>query len=175
MACNSNDAIDSKRLREAFGHFPSGVAALAAIVDEQRHVLVASSFTVGVSLDPPLVAVFVQKASSSWSSLSTANRIGISVLSIDHAQECRQLSGRDKAARFNGIETISTENGAIRMKGAAVWFECSIFDVHAAGDHDAVLLLIHDLEVEREIPPLVFHGSRFTKLAPDRSAALMTT
>lgn len=174
MSVISHAAIDPKRLREAFGHFPSGVVALAAVVDGQRHVLVASSFTVGVSLDPPLVAVFVQRSSSTWTSLSAARRIGVSVLSADHAQECRQLSGRDKSTRFNDIKTISSAKGAIRIERAAAWFECSIFDVHAAGDHEVVLLLIHDLEVEKETPPLVFHGSRFTQLAAEPAAGLMS-
>lgn len=168
------DRIDPKRLREAFGHFPSGVAALAAVVDEQRHVLVASSFTVGVSLNPPLVAVFVQKSSSTWPALCSAERIGISILGADHSQTCRQLSGRDKSTRFDGVETISTAGGALRIEGAAAWFACSVFDVHAAGDHDVVLLLVHDLEVERETAPLVFHRSRFTQLAVEPSSALMT-
>lgn len=172
MSVVSHAPIDSKRLREAFGHFPSGLAALASVVDGQRHVLVVSSFTVGVSLDPPLVAAFVQKSSSTWASLSAARRIGISVLSVDHSQICRQLSGRDKLTRFDGVETSSTAKGAIKIVGAAAWFECSIFDVHGAGDHDVVLLLIHDFEVERETPPLVFHGSRFTQLVAEPDATL---
>jgi hypothetical protein len=36
--------------------------------------------------------------------------------------------------------------------------------VHPAGDHDAVQLLIHDVQIEREISPLIFHRSRFTQL-----------
>lgn len=168
------DRIDPKRLREAFGHFPSGVAALAAMVGEQRHVLVASSFTVGVSLDPPLVAVFVQKSSSTWPALSSAGRIGISILGVDHSETCRQLSDRDKSARFDGVETISAAGGAIRIEGATAWFACSVFDVHDAGDHDVVLLLVHDLDVQRETLPLVFHRSRFTQLAGEPSSALMT-
>ena len=173
MSAVSQPTIDPKILRGAFSLFPSGVAALAAIVGEQKHVLLASSFTVGASLDPPLVAFFVQKSSSTWPSLSQAKRIGVSVLSIDHAHQCRQLSGRDKSTRFDGIKTGATTTGAIRIEGAAVWFECSVFDAYAAGDHDVVLLLVHHLQIEEEAAPLIFHGSRFTQLAVAPTAALM--
>jgi hypothetical protein len=40
-----------------------------------------------------------------------------------------------------------------------------VFDVHPAGDHDAIQLLIHDLLLEKENAPLVFHQSKFTQLA----------
>lgn len=158
-------AIGQQRLREAFSHFPSGVAALAAEIDRKPQVLVASSFTVGVSLDPPLAAVFVQKSSSTWSLLSRAERIGVSILGADHAETCRQLAGRDRSERFSGVERVASPTGAIRILGSAAYFECSVHDVHSTGDHDAVLLFIHDLHVARETAPLVFHGSRFTQLA----------
>jgi flavin reductase (DIM6/NTAB) family NADH-FMN oxidoreductase RutF len=171
MPLASHPAIDPKILRGAFSRFPSGVAALAATVDGQKHVLLASSFTVGASLDPPLVAFFVQKSSSTWPSLSRAKRIGVSILSIDHAHQCRQLSARDRSTRFDGTRSSSTISGAIQIEGAAVWFECSVFDVHAAGDHDVVLLCVHGLEVEEQVAPLIFHGSRFTGLAREPAIA----
>jgi len=165
MTVPSASNIGQQALREAFSHFPSGVAALAAIVEGERHVLVASTFTVGVSLEPPLAAFFVQKSSATWSVLSRAERIGVSILSVDHAAKCRQLASRDRLERFAGVETLSGTAGAIRIAGSAAYFECSVHGVHATGDHDVVLLLIHDHHVERETAPLVFHGSRFTRLA----------
>ncbi|TQR79565.1 flavin reductase, partial [Mycobacterium hodleri] len=47
-------------LRHVFAHVPSGVAAVSAIVDGVPVVLVASSFQVGISADPPLVLFSVQ-------------------------------------------------------------------------------------------------------------------
>ena len=44
-------------LRETFSHFPQGVAFIGAEVDAAPLGLVASTLTVGVSLDPPLVSV----------------------------------------------------------------------------------------------------------------------
>lgn len=163
-----------KKLREAFGHFPSGVAAIAALHEGEQHVIVASSFSVGVSLEPPLAAFFVQKSSSTWEYLAQAERIGVSILNSDHADMCLQLAGSNKQNRFNGIDTHITSSGAIRIPNASVWFDCSIYAVHPAGDHLAVQLLIHDLQTQKEHEPLVFHGSKFTRLAlPEPEFELM--
>lgn len=163
---SADNRMDHKKLREAFGHFPCGVAAIAAEHEGQRHVIVASSFSVGVSLEPPMAAFFVQKGSSTWPVLARAARLGVSILSADHAHVCRQLAGPDKQARFDGIRPHVSELGAIRLPGAAVWFDCTVGSVHPAGDHFAVQLLIHDLILQKERLPLVFHASRFTQLAP---------
>jgi len=158
-------SIDPQVLRETFGHFPSGVAAIAAEAEGERHVLVASSFTVGVSLEPPLAMFSVQKTSSTWPALADAGRIGVSVLGADQADICRQLAGRDRGARFDGIPLRVTQLGAVRLEGSAAWFDCSVHGIHPAGDHDIVLFRIHDLHVDKGTSPLVFHGSRFTRLA----------
>ena len=136
----TTDAPDTRLLRDTFGHFPSGVVALAATVGGSDAVLVASSFTVGVSLEPPLVMFAVQKSSSTWPTLRQAGRIGVSVLGNRHGALCRQLSGKDKAARFVGVPLERTDGGAILVDGSAVRLECSIHAEYPAGDHDIVVL-----------------------------------
>ena len=163
--------LDSKAVREACGHFPSGIAAIAAIHAGRPHVIVASSFSVGVSLEPPLAAFFVQKNSTTWGDLSKAPRLGVSILSVEHAAICRQLASRDKATRFRNVQTQVTKDGALHLLGASVWFDCSIFATYPAGDHDAIHLLIHDLSLEKKTAPLVFHNSQFTQLAAQAAYA----
>ncbi|MFX1671030.1 flavin reductase family protein [Paraburkholderia sp. A2WS-5] len=162
---NKPVGLESKVVREAFSHFPSGVAAIAAEHNGKPHVVVASSFSVGVSLEPPLAAFFVQKTSSTWSVLSKAPRLGVSILGVEHAAICRQLASHDKATRFQNVQTEATSEGALHILGAPLWFDCSVFDVHPAGDHYAIQLLIHDLSLRKEAAPLIFHSSRFTQLA----------
>lgn len=160
-------AEDTRLLRDTFGHFPSGVVALAATVGGEDSVLVASSFTVGVSLDPPLVMFAVQKSSSTWPTLRRAGRIGVSVLSQQQGTLCRQLSGKDKAARFAGVPVERIDGGAVLIEGAAVSMDCTIHDEYPAGDHDIVVLEVHASQIDSGITPLVFHGSRFRSLADD--------
>lgn len=160
-------SADSQQLRETFGHFPSGIAALAAEVDGERQILIASSFTVGVSMEPPLVMFAVQKSSSTWPVLSRANHIGISILGGDHAGLCRQLASKDKANRFVGVQTETTDGGAVLISGSSIWLECSIYSQHEAGDHDIIIFEVHALYTDKATEPLVFHGSRFRRLVAD--------
>ncbi|MDQ1130439.1 flavin reductase family protein [Microbacterium sp. SORGH_AS_0888] len=155
---------DTRALRDAFAAFPCGVAALAATVDGDRQILVASSFTVGVSQEPPLVMFAVQRSSTTWPVLARAQALGVSILGESHAEKTRQLASREKAARFVGIDTYTSERGALFLEGAAVWMECVVEDTHAAGDHEIVVLRVLGLRTEAH-RPLVWHRSSFTRLA----------
>lgn len=155
---------DVDALREAFAAFPCGVAALAAIVDGEAQLLVASSFTVGVSQDPPLVMFAVQRSSTTWPVLARAESLGVSILGESHADKVRQLASRNKAGRFDGIDTHVTESGSVFLEGAAVWMDCAVENVHAAGDHEIIVLRVRGLRTEAAHRPLVWHRSAFTRL-----------
>lgn len=58
-----HNKLTASSLREAFGHFPSKVVAIAAEVKGTREGLAASTF-VPVSLDPPPVSFCVQNTST---------------------------------------------------------------------------------------------------------------
>jgi flavin reductase (DIM6/NTAB) family NADH-FMN oxidoreductase RutF len=157
-------------LRRTFALFPSGVAAIAAEVDGAPRVLVASSFQVGISAEPPLVLFAVQRTSESWPVLRRATRLGVSVLGEAHEAACRRLASK-VADRFSGIPTETTASGAVLIGGAPVHLECSIEGGMPAGDHDLVLLRVHALATDPVAEPLVFHRSTFRRLTPSQVAA----
>lgn len=47
---------------------------------------------------------------------------------------------------------------------SSAWLDCSIEQETRAGDHDIILLRVHDLDADHAIAPLVFHGSQFRQL-----------
>lgn len=157
-------------LRSAFSGFPSGVVAIAATVDGVDEVLVASSFTVGVSLDPPLVMFAVQHTSTTWPVLRAAAggvagvRLGVSVLGEGHIATARQLAGRDRAGRLAGLAVSRSASGAVLLGEAPIHLECSVYDTHRAGDHDIVVLRVEDLAVDESVRPLLWHRSAFVSV-----------
>jgi flavin reductase (DIM6/NTAB) family NADH-FMN oxidoreductase RutF len=149
-------------LREAFGHFPTGVIAIAAEVDGTLEGLAASTF-VPVSLDPPLVSFCVQNTSTTWPKLKDRPRLGISVLGESHDEAARALAART-GDRFAGLRTVSSDNGAVFIEGTSVWLESSIEYSVEAGDHTIVILRVTDITVHPDVAPIVFHRSTFRRL-----------
>jgi len=156
-------------LRRVYGTFPTGVAALAALVAARPQGMAVSSFT-SVSLDPPMVLVCVAHTSTTCPSLARAARLGISVLAAGQEQACRQLSARGDGDRFAGLDWHATTDGAVLLDGASAWFECSVAQQTLAGDHDIVVLRVHDFDGNHAVTPLVFHGSRMRQLHPEPGA-----
>ncbi|SEG55543.1 NADH-FMN oxidoreductase RutF, flavin reductase (DIM6/NTAB) family [Actinacidiphila yanglinensis] len=164
-------AFTSTALRGVFGAFPTGVTAIAALVDGVPVGLAASSFT-SVSLDPPLLSVCVAHTSTTWPTLAHRARLGVTVLGADQDRACARLAARD-GDRFEGLEWRATADGAVLLDGGSAWFDCSVERHVPAGDHDIVLLRIHALDADHATAPLVFHAGRFRRL--EEAAGRRTT
>jgi flavin reductase (DIM6/NTAB) family NADH-FMN oxidoreductase RutF len=149
-------------LRRAFARYPTGVAALAGFVDGRPTGLVANSFT-SVSLDPALASVCIAHSSTTWPILRSSARLAVNILAADQQEVSRQLSAR-VPDRFAGIAWRATDGGGVLIEGAAAWFECSIAQELPVGDHDIVVLRVHDLGASATAAPLIFHGSSYRRL-----------
>ena len=161
--------FDSRTLRNAFGCYPTGVTAICAVIDDVPVGMSVSSF-LSVSLDPSLVLISIQKGSTTWEKLKHVSRIGVSVLGEEQHRACSQLAAKT-GDRFAGLDWLSTAGGAVFLQGSAVSLECSIAETIDAGDHVLVMLKVEELNFEQNVNPLVFHGSRFRKLATETAAS----
>ncbi|GAA2047887.1 flavin reductase family protein [Williamsia deligens] len=150
-------------LRKAFACLPSGVAAICADIDPHPTGMLVSSLT-SVSLDPPLLSFCVQNGSRTWAGLKDAPRIGVSFLGDSHGEVCAQFAAA-APERLRGVGTVTSDGGAVLLEGAAATFTCSLHDEFSAGDHSIVVLRIEAFDVVPDVAPLVFHGSRYRRLA----------
>lgn len=156
----STVTLDQGALRSFYGGMPSGVLALAALVDGSPVGMAVSSFT-NVSLDPPLVVVSIRNESTTWPRLSKATVIGASVLAEPQVDCGRRLAADDAASRFDDIDYTVTDTGAIVIDRAAAWFEARPGDSIIAGDHQLVLLTLRKISADTDRPPLLFFRSKF--------------
>ncbi|MBF4633409.1 flavin reductase family protein [Agreia pratensis] len=147
---------DPAAVRQMFAEYPAGVAAICADIDQSAVGMVVTSLTVGASFDPPCVLVSIQRDSKTWASLSTAPRIGVSVLSENNAEEVRRLASRT-GDRFDRSVLGRTVDGAVFISGARLWLECRILSAMPTGDHFVVVLEVTGASAHKTARPLIYH------------------
>jgi flavin reductase (DIM6/NTAB) family NADH-FMN oxidoreductase RutF len=159
-AIRHTTALSPTELRAAWASIPTPITTVAAVVDGQPTGLIVGSY-VGLSLDPVLVAISIQKTSRSWPVLRDAENLGISVLTRDHSHLVRQLAG-PQDHRFDDI-SWEDDRGAVLLENAAVHLTGHIVNEFETGDHvTAILEVDHVASQAPSETPLVFHGSQVT-------------
>lgn len=154
-------AIPADRFRAALGHFASGVVVVTGLQDGSPRGLACQSFF-SLSLDPPLVAVAIARNSTSWADIQASGAFGVNVLRSDQFGVC-QAFGRSGGDKFADIDWTGRRTGSPRIDGCLAWIDCTIQDVHEAGDHLLVVGLVEEVQVDRGAP-LLFYRGRFGEL-----------
>jgi flavin reductase (DIM6/NTAB) family NADH-FMN oxidoreductase RutF len=149
-------------LRRTFSCFPTGIAAIAGVVDGEPQGLLVNSFT-SVSLDPPLASFCIAHTSRTWPMLCTAQAIGVSVLTELQRDVGERLSG-NCAARFDRQDWEIHDDEALVVRDAAAWLDCALHSTMTAGDHSIVVLRILRHSGDPALQPLVFHASGYRTL-----------
>ncbi|GAA3518216.1 flavin reductase family protein [Aeromicrobium panaciterrae] len=153
--------VPAEKFRATLGHFASGVVVVTGLHDGAPRGLACQSFF-SLSLDPPLVAVAVAHSSTSWADIQSSGAFGINVLHSDQFDVC-QTFGRSGGDKFAEIEWVGRHTGSPRIDGSLAWIDCTIQDVHQAGDHLLVVGRVEEVQVGSGAP-LLFYRGRFGEL-----------
>ncbi len=146
---------DGARFRQVLGHFATGVTVVTAVDDTGPLGLAVNSFT-SVSLDPPLVAICVNRASTTWPRIRATGRFTVNILSADQEGVSRRFASTG-GNRFAGVGWQPSPAGAPVLDGALAWIDATVEAEHDGGDHLLVVGLVSALDVTREGAPLVFY------------------
>jgi flavin reductase (DIM6/NTAB) family NADH-FMN oxidoreductase RutF len=155
--------IEPSRYRQVLGHFPTGVTVITAEVDGDAVGLAVGSFC-SVSLDPPLVAFFPGKGSTSWPRIEAAGAFCVNILSDDQEDVCRRFASKDDD-KFAGLGWSPATSGSPLLDGVLAWIDCDIESVTEAGDHWCVIGRVRDLAVGHEGAPLIFFRGGYGRFA----------
>jgi flavin reductase (DIM6/NTAB) family NADH-FMN oxidoreductase RutF len=160
---SSSSTFDSAKFRQVLGHFPTGVTVVTAVGEDGPVGLAVGSFA-SVSLDPPLVAFFPARNSSSWPKIEAAGVFCVNILAEAQEDVCRRFAakGDDK---FAGLGWQAAGSGSPLLDGVVAWIDCHIESVTDAGDHFCVLGRVHDLAVAHDGAPLVFFRGGYGRFA----------
>lgn len=155
--------LDPLTLRQTFGAYPTGIALIAAEIDEKPVGMLANSFT-SVSLDPPLASMSFARTSTTWPVLSQARQVGISVLQAGNRAHVGLLR-RPATHRFDGVDMDTCGDSALLLPRAAATLTAELHSVIEAGDHVMSLFQITGHHRDHDATPLVFHNGQLHELA----------
>jgi flavin reductase (DIM6/NTAB) family NADH-FMN oxidoreductase RutF len=156
---------DDRRLRNAFGQFPTGVAIITTVTaGGERLGMTISSFNT-LSLDPPLILFSIHRRAQSFPAWQQVNAYAVNIL--HEAQE--ELSNRfatAKGDKWAGLTTRAGKTGAPLLPNAVVTLECEPYGRYDGGDHEifvGCVVEVHENMAKRG-QPLVFSGGRYRQL-----------
>ncbi|SDK64509.1 NADH-FMN oxidoreductase RutF, flavin reductase (DIM6/NTAB) family [Nonomuraea maritima] len=153
-------AVAADRFRKTLAVHASGVVVITAQSGGTPAGLTATSFS-SVSLEPPLVSFYVDRASTTWPQLSAADHFAVNILASDQA---------DLAARFarKGVDRFAPPTrwrpgplGAPLLDDVSAHLVCLPYETAVVGDHLLVVGLVTDAGVHHPGRPLLYHQGRF--------------
>jgi flavin reductase (DIM6/NTAB) family NADH-FMN oxidoreductase RutF/DNA-binding IclR family transcriptional regulator len=156
LAGDTAPSIRPDHFRRVLGHFPTGVTVITSVDSEGAPVGMSVGSFSSVSLDPPLVAFYPDRGSSTFPRIAEGGSFCVNILADDQEWVCRQMA-RKGAAKFESVDwTPAPSSGAPILTGCVGWIDCDIEQISDAGDHFLVIGRVRELRVASEAMPLLF-------------------
>ena len=149
-----------EELRALMRRFPSGVAVVTVDLEGERVGLTVSSL-VSLSLDPPLVALALNRQAALHELLRRAGSFGVSLLGEGQEDLATRFSrGVPPIALWTGVPVREGRRAPL-LEGSLGWLECETRAEHAVGDHTLFVGEVVSAEAGAPARPLVHLGQRF--------------
>ena len=155
----------SAKLRQAFGHFATGVTIITTRGADGKPIGMTVNSFASLSLEPPLVLWSLARASVNFDVFHDATHFAVHVLDTGQSPLARQFATRD-LDRFLGVTTTPCASGVPRLSEYHACFECETHARYDGGDHSIIVGRILEID-ERPGDPLLFYRGRFAKIATD--------
>lgn len=149
----------SRSYRDALSCFATGVTVVTAHHEASDWGMTCNSFS-SVSLEPRLVLWSIRQNASSRAAFVHSGGYTVSILSGQQQALAGQFSSGDMAQRFAGVDADRLDSGRLKIAASSAWFDCSLVQVIAAGDHDILLAEVRDFGWG-PLEPLIFAKSQF--------------
>lgn len=160
MSHEPQTGVDAAAFRRGFRHVPTVVTVvLFEQHDEAKPVGITIGSFVSLSLEPPLVCFNIMKSARIHPTAMEAKDFVVHVLRDDQSD----LSDRfamphySKDDQLAGVGTADGPFGYPVLDDALVRFDCSMEQIHDAGDHSILVGRILNIEEGKGGRPVVYH------------------
>ena len=158
-------SVDAASLRRVMGHFATGVAVVTAVDDRGQPVGTTVNAIASVSLEPPLVLVCLDLASTTLRALGDGAVFAINVLGAEHGHLASGFARRGAFKPWDAARHQPGPTGTPRLEGVLAGLECRVEHRLPLGDHELVVGRVVAAEVGRDAAePLVFYRGNYSSL-----------
>lgn len=145
------DALPADQLREAYSHWASGVALLAARDGPSLEAITVTAF-MPLSVEPPLVVIAVDEQAAVLPMILETRRFTVGVLPEDQRRTANIAADRVL------VRTLPfAKDGDPVLADALVSFVCRLRDEHSGGDHRILVGEVEHLVLGPDADPLLYN------------------
>jgi flavin reductase (DIM6/NTAB) family NADH-FMN oxidoreductase RutF len=154
-------------------HFATTVALITTSGGKYGDNVMAAEWTMQVSYDPMIIAVFVHRSPTYWNILASKS-FGVN-LAVENQAELVNIAGG-----YSGIEikklavpgTFDTYPGkrikAPMIRGSALNAECKVVKTEKVGDHIMVLGKVLDAKFDDSLLPLIYTRANYRRISKSK-------
>jgi flavin reductase (DIM6/NTAB) family NADH-FMN oxidoreductase RutF/DNA-binding GntR family transcriptional regulator len=157
--------LSSNEFRDVIGRFASGVTVITVNHDERPHGTTASAVS-SLSLEPPMVLICMNKASSTGQAITASRAFAINILNAEQDSLARRFAtkGLDK---FAGTPVTTGPHGQPLLADALATIECEVVEEVTGGTHTVFLGEVRSA-TSHEGSPLAYFRGEFGRLELSR-------
>lgn len=151
--------VDRDRYRQLAGSFPTGVAIVTVLDGEGRPKGLTTQSFVGLSTEPPLMLVAIDKSSRTLASLQEARAFVINFLKTG-AEDVSTTFASKSDDKFTGLgwsPSLLADGAPILVDSSVAYAECVIKTRQEAGDHFVFIGEVAGGEVLGGTPLMYYH------------------
>lgn len=148
--------------RRAMGAFASGITVVTADAQDPIGMTCQSFFS--LSLEPPLIAIAVRKASVTYPAIRRNGAFCVNVLASAQEWISSQFAQKGED-RWRRVGWSPSELGNPVIAGSLMWIDCYLHVEFEAGDHVIAVGRVNDFRVAEQSPaPLLYYRGRYARV-----------
>lgn len=163
--------VNRDLFRAISGSFPTGVLIVATLDRHGEPKGLTTQAYMGLSTDPPLMLVSIDKTSRTLAALRTHRAFVLNFLK-DGAEDVATLFASKSDEKFKNVrwEPAAEASGAPILRNLSLAYAvCKVTEIHEAGDH---VLFVASVEAGEALggTPLMYYRRRYTGWPDERPA-----
>ncbi len=172
LAHRRSAALFGGTMREAMGHFATGVSVVTARDGSGETVGTTVNAVSSVSLQPPLLLVCLARDSHTLAAIRESSRFAINVLADHQRDHSNRFAAKGAEARAGEIPFTEHPTGVPHLPGSLATISCRLDAIHVAGDHEIVIGEALSISTDAEASPLLFYRGSYAGLGGEHEVEL---